>query len=526
MFCAMLALLWACDKEDSDTLPGRGEALHINATKLGFLEQDGKTRVTTDENTMQTTFQTGDAIGIFAIKDGVVQADCKNLKMTLQGDGSWGGNTVYFVNDATYFAYSPYRDEVSTATSIAQVVQKFTLSNDQSDISKFTANDLMTSTSCTADKASKSLTITFEHAFTMLETEYAYCKGKGELYQLNSLVACELHLVDESSAVVSGYHPSSSSALMRFLLKPGTARKVAALYERTDEGVSDGAKYPSYYTEGTMFNLTKNKRYKLKPYKNRDVKPGDYYYSDGTIYLKEWMDAGALPPDINHGCVGVVCNTTMEAADQGRQWKNGYVLATRMPGMTWGIGDFGNMQWNIPNINNWGPKVVLIGNAYCKDWNALTALTSSGYNECQNILALNNPSQFTAVYGAVAFANEAPLPTGQTSGWYLPDINFFRKSMRILGEKPNAFSSDHDWDGGGAAAIEKATSYLLKVGATKPWMGSVDGSGTVFSVTEWGVDSVWAFRFVCWPDGAYVPTFEAGNKDRTFDSTCWYVFMF
>ena len=92
------------------------EALTVPADRLSF----SVTRTPTqDGNT--ATFNTGDAIGIFIVKDGAIIDGVNNMKFTYQAatadvEARWtppAGSQIYYYAGATYIAYFPYTNGVT-----------------------------------------------------------------------------------------------------------------------------------------------------------------------------------------------------------------------------------------------------------------------------------------------------------------------------------------------------------------------------------------------------------------------------
>lgn len=127
-----------------------GEGL-TRATYSGFSESSGN-------KTFQTTFQSGDAIGIFAC-DKTGKVTITNKKYTYNGS-TWNTEEpieyITGLGNYSFFAYYPWQEtltgapainttpDVSSADSFfASVISLWTPAADQSNVTKFTAQDLM-----------------------------------------------------------------------------------------------------------------------------------------------------------------------------------------------------------------------------------------------------------------------------------------------------------------------------------------------------------------------------------------------
>ncbi|MCD8182859.1 MAG: fimbrillin family protein [Bacteroides sp.] len=144
------------------------------------------TRVPTEDGNT-TVFRTGDAIGIFALKDGAIVDGINNTKLTYNnasGTDSWEtptGTALYYYEGVSYIAYYPYKDNIAidatqgTDAIIASLLDNSDLqpATDQSntDGSGYTGSDLMTAfgTPPAGSTASeKILTLEFNISFSLL----------------------------------------------------------------------------------------------------------------------------------------------------------------------------------------------------------------------------------------------------------------------------------------------------------------------------------------------------------------------
>ena len=108
----------ACNQnEELDNTPMKaGNELNVTVTAGDFQAADAGTRAT--ETGYQTTFVEGDKIGVYVIaKDG--KTLLKNLVLTRDAEGVWGGNKLYYYKDAaSYIAYYPYTENSRCKISI------------------------------------------------------------------------------------------------------------------------------------------------------------------------------------------------------------------------------------------------------------------------------------------------------------------------------------------------------------------------------------------------------------------------
>ena len=118
----------ACNQnEELDNTPMEaGNELNVTVTAGDFQAADAGTRAT--ETGYQTTFVEGDKIGVYVIaKDG--KTLLKNLVLTRDAEGVWGGNKLYYYKDAaSYIAYYPYTENLTmqNINSEEDIVSYFT----------------------------------------------------------------------------------------------------------------------------------------------------------------------------------------------------------------------------------------------------------------------------------------------------------------------------------------------------------------------------------------------------------------
>lgn len=317
---AVLTLMTACERSgDEPALPEQqpdhtdggsaGNTLRVIASKQPFANKAG-TRVNTDfdDPAYLTTFVDGDRIGITAVKNGAVLSDCNNVPLTYKESArTWEGNDIFYKEGATYIAYYPYRQTVMDGKkSVLEIYNAFTVAGNQSTVQLFYANDLMTSTACTANKTTKTLTITFEHRLAMLEI-------KPVLYGRNSSDNWEYPIKNsefDGSALINdntlkSFFQINADAPYRCLFKPMTVTSFEFNYKIISS--KGDLKYITCTTSGS-YTLTGGQRRRISLFWNRDISVGDYYYSDGSIFPGDMNITS--PPGQDDGCIGVVFSVT------------------------------------------------------------------------------------------------------------------------------------------------------------------------------------------------------------------------
>lgn len=127
------------------------------------IENLSRTAIAEGEGVLETTFVNEDAIGIFAYKEGEDEPVYTNVKYTY--DGSDWTSVKAITSDGTklsYYAYYPYMDGVTDPSQL-----NITVSADQT--SGFSKDDVLTAQNTTAEAGSKNVTLSFKHAFAMVQ---------------------------------------------------------------------------------------------------------------------------------------------------------------------------------------------------------------------------------------------------------------------------------------------------------------------------------------------------------------------
>ena len=184
-----------------------------------------------------TTFEEGDAIGVYAFNGSSYVSS--NVKFTRQSDGSWTpSGTVVYNPDYTYYAYFPWRSSVysvSTSGTVDAVDTKFSNfisdgSNyfwqaNQSTKANFTASNLMIAKGIVTGSRTVKFTMAHKRGLAIISpavNQWYYTDDAGTKYNL--------------TPVFSGNIPYEESGTRYFLLKPNTTTSVAGLSLRAGAG--------------------------------------------------------------------------------------------------------------------------------------------------------------------------------------------------------------------------------------------------------------------------------------------------
>lgn len=402
-------IFMSCSHENgaiTDRIDNNTQLLYLNVVKNGFTNKS-QTRTNTDENYV-TSFTGGESVGLFAVKNGAILSDCNNLKLTYNGaTGKWEGN-VYYYSGAQYYAYAPYKDEMA-GKSLDQIKADYPYSADQSTSAKFIENDLLVSSSCTADPASRTLQISFVHARALLVFEdvakahYLYTSGNGELvYVLNgtSLTKITLGGTDNFAGI-------GANGTLLYIVKPGDSPEIVADY--------NGAETLSYTAIEGATSTTANTYQKLTLTKKRDLEIGDFFYKDGSFYPGSTTQEAPNQDD----CVGVVAYLYKEGDSENYITKGGH----------WGYG------------------------ATYK-----TGMVAAKYEDTETI------SYYNKVTRLAEFVATLPAFTGentQVSGWHIP------LSGELLYLCSGTFAGNTDAGTLGTTLKDKLNPYIEKAGGVQ-----------------------------------------------------------
>lgn len=345
MALAMATAMTGCNQNNELGTPAPSseeDVLNVVATANDFVSSDATSRVSETDYT--TTFEEGDAIGVFVVRDG--EALISNMKMTLGADGTtWAGENgakLYYYKDADYIAYSPYTEGLSV-TSETEIISHFTTklqgSTGQSTLADYQAADLMTASVAAAEVTrGQNINFKFAHQMSMIEIKVpirAY-KTRGG-YEYSAPLGLKVTMAEESatgkefSLCTFGKETTgdAGSEVTKGIYRCIVAPSDAALNvegEFLDGSVS--VYFPA--AGGAVLSVTP----KAGEYKGIDVKydygtysaereleVGDYYYADGSICPGDMTN---IPPS---GCVGIIYSTTVPDDVEADGYGNAMVLA-------------------------------------------------------------------------------------------------------------------------------------------------------------------------------------------------------
>lgn len=492
MALAMAAIVTGCNQNNELGTPAPSseeDVLNVVATANDFVSSDATSRVSETDYT--TTFEEGDAIGVFVVRDG--EALISNMKMTLGADRTtWAGENgakLYYYKDADYIAYSPYTEGLSV-TSETEIISHFTTklqgSTGQSTLADYQAADLMTASVAAAEVTrAQNINFKFAHQMSMIEIKVpirAY-KTKGG-YEYSAPLGLSVEIDNAEYALCTFGKETTGDAgseVTKGIYRCIVAPSDAAL---NVEGEFQDGSVPVYFPAagGAALSVTP----KAGEYKGIDVKydygtysakreleVGDYYYADGSIYPKKLGNAPKT------GCVGIIFSTETSVTDQANNWSHGYVVSL------FDTDDINTKySWSMVNEDITGL------NLYEKTVDSFTSAFADydGYSATQAILAAPSYSAaaYAAVNAAVTYGKEIP---SSTSGWYLPSIGQVALIINNLGvangtQTSKMFTPQNAMEGLGGGKFDEKSGAPEAMLALQQTLQEVGGEFYYYPIAE------------------------------------------
>lgn len=483
MALAMAAIVTGCNQNNELGTPAPSseeDVLNVVATANDFVSSDATSRVSETDYT--TTFEVGDNIGVFVVRDG--EALISNMKMTLGADRTtWAGENgakLYYYKDADYIAYSPYTEGLSV-TSEEKIITHFTKnlqgSTGQSTLADYQAADLMTASVTAAEVTrGENITFKFEHQMSMIEIKVpirAYKTIGG--YEYSAPLGLKVKIGDKEGFSLCTFGKETitenESEVTKGIYRCIVAPSEAAL---TVEGEFQDGSAPVYFpaTGGEDLSVTPEAgtykgfdvNYTYDNYTaTRELKVGDYYYADGSIWPNELEDV----PET--GCVGIIYSTTVPDDVEADGYGNAMVLALH----------------DLEEKINWASNITStsLSKQYATTKGTSDQILSdlfedkSGYTYMKEIKSKADFSaeNYPAFYNvANSLGGLADISALKTSGWYIPTIGQMADIINAFSTLANSsyvFGTATAWSVGGAddptiLAMLKLYESLEKVGGS------------------------------------------------------------
>lgn len=524
---ATLSVVGGCSTESIDPSAGTDDGtpmpLTICATASSFDEaltvpadrlSSSVTRTPTqDGNT--ATFNTGDAIGIFIVKDGAIIDGVNNMKFTYQAatadvEARWtppAGSQIYYYAGATYIAYFPYTNGVTIDPSQSTADIIVSLSNnallqpaaDQSTAASYAASDLMTASGTPVTGSSDAetiLTLNFTHSYCQLTVVPRIAKGciapvgGGFTYRAGSKAPVpDVNVRDVVINGVPAYRVTADESY-RVIVKPTSASSQMQGSYTSEEAamVFTSDVYADGFAAGNSYRVNSDSPFAVEGQDGtRPLAPGDFVFH-GTngieVYPGNGVPEGDKIPDYAQA-IGIVvtCDKSRmtDKACSDNSWNHAYVM---------GLEDCGSEL-------NWGPS-------WSSDEDVLPNMTRAngaendmnGYAETEAMLAeraskgdLGNYDTFKAIND---YRTSNPVPSDlsdKRSPWFIPSVGqWFDVMANLCGRSPKTFRVDdsENWIDSdyGTEMWNKINNQLNKV--NKPLTLILFNSGVFFMCSSEG----------------------------------------
>jgi hypothetical protein len=487
-----LVFLWSsCAYEEDKSTSHYDGQLMISVYDAGMENSDINSRAVTDLD-YNTTFEVGDCLGVYAVKDGEILDEFKNVRVEFDGT-NWKSDVALQYDEEqnmiSYYAYYPYNQQLNI-TSVeedffAGLIKSWNPETDQSSKENYAAADLMTSPATAVQKElSGQYTIRFNMIHQMAlavvampQIEYQFTDP--ELNKIPYVVKVDggeakFYVRSLDGEEIKPYKAEDGS--YRIIIKPTVSPEfIGKLGNKKFEikTAVSGGKYKRFQVDGG------------KKIKEHELKVGDYYCADGSL-----VSATEEAPD---NCIGIV-----------------YYVGNPQPSILYpdkeGIDEQHDaLKRDHPNcvhglvyaLTNASDKLSRFGNGSSNNYSAL--FTDLGANnsylwgngnkapEYDCILGYNNTEVIKimedsgtdkvadAMKALNGYISGVAVPAGLTTGWYLPSI----EEISVIIENTEAIASSLSNVGG--KRLWEDTSGSSKY--TGYWTSS-NKSGTFYTVKD------------------------------------------
>jgi len=303
-------MLWSsCSdiEEDFSGTSGNREFI-INVHDMGMENGESSvSRAITDMN-YNTTFEIGDCIGLFAVKDNSILNEVNNLKVELTREGWLPITELQYdgtLKEATYYAYFPYREDLSINSVetdfFASTVAGWNIGKDQSTRKNFADSDLMTSSGSHIYKGDKGeFLIQFNMAHRM---SLAVISLPGTEYKFTNPELQGTTYAIKPSGDVAFYTEeiANDKEIKPYRADDGSYRMLVKPVEKPDiVGVLGDNKYEV----NSSIAAGKYKRFMVdggNVVKDYELKVGDYFCADGNLVSRD-----CKPEELPDNCIGIV----------------------------------------------------------------------------------------------------------------------------------------------------------------------------------------------------------------------------
>lgn len=500
MLMAVSAALASCTQEDvlqnTPAQPSDNE-LKLSVSTQDFVSDAQGRAITNNDDKRTSEFENGDQMGLYIFSEDE-EVLCDNLLYTYT-DGKWTTDkTIYQYKNAQYVAYFPYCKDLSGVTGAESITEYFkanilpTVS--QTNAEAYEQADLMIATTSQVDGSNVNLTLA--HQFSMIELNVPcrkYITSETDGFQYAAPVKMDVKINEKTDLY------RVADGVYRMIVALGTTPTIVGSVEY-DENMpinfsSSSAtmnalvagtftQFNVTYTDPAVEGLTVDEatgRY-IRP-----LQPGDYYYSDGTIYP---YTEGEVDQPFEEGCIGVIFEVGVGAPNT--EWTHGSVLALNNAHKDWTR--WGDTPSRIDPVEGNGSNGLSGEDEFfflkgkMDGYQMSKVLTRSG--DC----ALDKVEQFEMTYPQYI------APDGISSGWYIPSSGQLLAIMENLGDYN--FTSENymvNTDNGTTKknALDKVQKKIEIVGGTFWDENDVASNAPQrwWSTTEQNKDNIWAIEW-------------------------------
>lgn len=511
---AAAGMLTACNQENvSSDMANSGNVLSISVSQNDFSPVDAESRAVTDLTNRTTTFENGDKLGLYVVSNADGSYHYENVPFTYNGESWASASTIYYYKNSDYIVYYPYDEnlrltvgETGVSGAIKTVFESKADFYTQNTADAYEAVDLMMAE--VENPSAANVNFNLAHKFSMIEisvpvrkyiTEKEY---NGEKFEYNAPVKLEW-----TSPLAYGENKvtpyAAGKGVYRFIVKPGTDVAV-----NIDGYVQYEEEPFNFSNNNAALTLTEGsfKHYKVtvdgisNDVTVRDLKVGDYYYSDGSIYpYGDQTGPYDLDNPMVEGCIGVIYQVADHTYTQG---DNGGIAVVGVNGTEWIHGNVVALN-SVVGTTKWG------ANTLSDESNNYTSIVDSKINLAlitdMRGYELSNDDYFKnqeAVADALGY--QVNTPSG-SSGWYLPSAGQLTTLFVELGEY-NINLENTSFIGDGKSQTEKTNAYNRIKGYLEKVDGTMDSyyDGRWWTVTETGSSGNYQ---------AYTLTFKGSGKN-------------
>lgn len=298
LFVSFSALTSCTQDDNMDNEASSTQNFQISVSDTGF-ESDNTTRAT--ENNYSTIFVNGDAIGIFAVRNGAIVSNINNIKCTMQ-DGAWEMETNIEYKESefkkmSFYAYYPYNDTFNSDTDFDAsktltdgdpfegYVANWKVDAEQ-DEANYTKYDLMTSVGKASGQRLKGeVSFVMQHrmALAVLQMpDVVYDFTNTDVTIDDYILPTQAGSFKLNNKIAKPYEQEiNSKTYYRFLVNPNKEFTIAGSYITSKEEKT--------YDHTATLTSGQAKLYKVK---NPDtikqqLSVGDYLCADGSIISKD-----------------------------------------------------------------------------------------------------------------------------------------------------------------------------------------------------------------------------------------------